>query len=321
MAKTGLAVAALILIIVALICLMAGSTRLDFTRVFTPGSVESIVFMSVRLPRVLAAALAGLAFALSGLLLQVASGNDLASPNIIGVNSGSGFAVLLFLCFLPQHFLLLPFAAFAGAMSAAVLVFTISSLSTRLSSSSSLILAGVAVNALFNALISTLSSLKPEVMGSYSAFSVGGFASIQPSSLVAPAVIILISSVLCIAIAPVLDVIRLGDEIASSLGYRPRRVRMLLSMLASLMAGAAVSFAGLLGFVGLVTPHLANFLTGGDGRRTVVMCALSGPTLVLLSDLLARTVVAPGELPAGVFMAAIGVPFLVYLLTRRARHA
>lgn len=319
--KLAIPILGLVLVLTVLLCLAVGSTALDPVLVFSPGSVDNIIFLSVRLPRVVAAATAGMAFALAGVLLQAASGNSLASPNIIGVNSGAGFAVLLCMCLLPRHFLLLPVAAFAGALLATGAVFLISSLTSRLSSASSLILSGVAVNAFFNALTSTLSSLRPDLMGSYSAFSIGGFAGIQTRTLVEPVILILASGALALSCGPLVDVISLGDELASSLGYRPSRLRVGMSALAAFLAACAVSYAGLLGFVGLVTPHLARFLTGGGGRRTLAASALAGAVLVLLSDLLARTLVSPGELPAGVFMAAIGVPFLIILLTRRPGHA
>ena len=320
-AALSLAAFSFLLVLSIVLCLAAGSTELDWSKAFKAGTVDNIILFTIRLPRVLAAALAGLAFAISGLLLQVASANALASPNIIGVNSGAGFAVLLFLCFLPQHYALLPLVSFLGAVTASLAVFALSALSSRMPSSSSLILAGVAVNALFNAAISTLSSLESEVMSSYSAFSVGGFASVQASAIVVPGIIIAVASATALPLGHILDVMRLGDEIASSLGYRPMRLRLFLTALSCLLAASAVSFAGLLGFVGLVTPHLAGFITGGGGKRTLALSALIGPTLVLLADLLGRTAVAPGELPAGIFMAALGVPCFIFLLLRRSRHA
>ena len=265
-----------------------------------------------------AALLSGLAFSVSGLLIQKATGNGLSSPNIIGVNSGAGASVLLFLSLAPDMFAILPLAAFLGAIISVSIVFLISSLTKRVSSSVSLILSGVAVNALFNAVISTISSLDPDVMASYSAFSIGGFSGVYSSMLKVPAMLIIISTVLSFLLSERMDVIVLGDEIASSMGYRPARIRILLIAIASLLAASAMTFSGLLGFVGLVTPHIASFLTTGNSRRTLILSALIGPSLVILSDLAGRTVISPSELPAGVFMAIIGVPFFIFLLLRRS---
>lgn len=308
-----------VLLAIFFLSLFIGSVSIDVSRLFTLGSVDNIVFFSLRLPRVLAAFLSGLAFSLSGLLIQRATGNGLSSPNIIGINSGAGAFVLLFLSLFPNMFSLLPLVAFLGSLLAVSMVFLISSLTSRVSSSLSLILAGVAVNALFNAFISTIGSLDPDVMASYSSFSIGGFAGVYASMLKIPAIIIIISLLIAFALTRRMDVIMLGDEIASSMGYRPARIRILLIAVASLLAAAAVTFSGLLGFVGLVTPHIASFLTAGKSRRTLVLSALIGPSLVMLSDLASRTIISPSELPAGVFMALIGVPFFIFLLLRRDR--
>lgn len=313
-------VLSLLLAMMTAISLFTGSVPLDLSSIPDAGSAENIIFFSLRLPRVCACLLAGFALALSGFMLQSASSNDLASGNIIGINAGAGFAVLLFLVFFPDLFHLLPFAAFAGALMACALVFIISAFTKSIGSSGSLILSGVAVNALFNALISTLSSLFPDVMSSYSSFSVGGFASVYASSLIVPSLLICAGGILCFSLSPVMNIIRLGDEITSSMGYRPFRIRIILASTAALLASSAVSFAGLLGFVGLVIPHLARFLSGGESLRSLVISALAGPLLVLSADLLARTVISPGELPAGIFLSITGVPFLIFLLVRRKRY-
>lgn len=307
------------LVAMTFVSLSLGSTRVDPSRVFQEGSVDAVIVFDIRLPRTLAAIMAGAAFSVAGLLIQTASSNALASPNIIGVNSGAGFAVLVFLTFFPQLYQLLPLAAFAGALVAVSLVFLISSATRRMTSSSSLILSGIAVNALFNALISTLASLEPDVMGTYSAFSVGGFASVGMDQLAPAAIIMAGCLVAVLPLAHVMDIVRLSDEIASSLGYRPQRIRIILMALACLMAASAVSFAGLLGFVGLIVPHVASFLCPGGSRRTLTLSLLAGPVLVLVADFLGRMVMRPSELPAGVFMALVGVPFFIFLLTRRSR--
>lgn len=305
------------LLIIFFVSLFVGSIPLDIPELLTAGSVSNIVFFSIRLPRVFAALLSGLAFSVSGLLIQRATGNGLSSPNIIGVNSGAGASVLLFLSLAPDMFAILPLVAFLGAIISVSIVFLISALTKRVSSSVSLILSGVAANALFNAVISTISSLDPETMASYSAFSIGGFSGIYSSMLRVPALLIIISIALSFLLSDRMDVISLGDEIASSMGYRPLGIRILLIAIASLLAASAVTFSGLLGFVGLVTPHAASFLTSGNSRRTLILSSLIGPSLVMLSDLVGRTIISPSELPAGVFMAIIGVPFFIFLLLRR----
>lgn len=312
-------VLSILLILVFFVSLAAGSTVLDPGMIFVPGSPDSLILFSIRLPRTAAAALAGLALALSGLLVQSATGNPLASSNIIGINSGAGFAVMLILSLAPSMFGILPLAAFSGALASALLVFLISGCVSSLSSASSLILSGVAVNAFFNALISIVTNLDPDAVSGYSAFSAGGFALVSWSDLVIPSILILLASASSFLMTGAMDALLLGDEIASSLGYRPRKVRIMLMALSCLLAASAVSFCGLLGFVGLVTPHIARFLTGGKSVSLISVCALAGPVLVMLADLLGRTLFAPSELPAGIFMALLGVPFFIVLLLRRRR--
>ena len=318
--RVAVPVLVVLTVVIAVASLFSGSVRIDLAEaIFSPESTDGIILFSIRLPRMAAAFLAGAGLSVAGLLIQNATGNALASPNIIGMNSGAGFAVLLFLSFFPELFSVLPAVAFLGGIVATFLVFLISALTVRIGSSGSLILAGIAINALFNAFISVLSSLDPEVLSTYSAFSIGGFSSVRSSQLFVPALIMVLSTAVSFLMSGRMEVIKLGDEIACSMGYRPLRIKVALVAVAALAASSAVSFAGLLGFVGLVTPHIARFISGGCSRKTLILTVLIGPFLVMSSDLLARTVIMPGELPAGIFMAVLGVPFFVLLLIRRTR--
>lgn len=307
----------LLLLFSVFLSLFVGSTSISLSRVLEKGSTDNIIFLSIRVPRTAAAFFAGIAFALSGLLIQKATDNSLASPNMIGINSGAGVAVLVCLSFFPSLSYLLPIAAFLGALVAVASVMLISASSGRIRSSLSIILSGVAMNALFNAAISCISALDPDALATYSNFSIGGFAGVESSSLIFPVLLICISVLLSPFLIEPMRLICIGDEMASSHGYRVRHIRMLLLAFASLLAASAVTFSGLLGFVGLVTPHVASFLSGGEIRRSYALTLILGPVLTLVSDVLARTVVRPAELPCGIFMAIIGVPFFIFLLLRR----
>jgi iron complex transport system permease protein len=252
-------------------------------------------------------------------LLQSITGNDLAGPNIIGVNAGAGFAAILALYFAPELILLLPFGAFAGAFLTTLLILAIAS---RINTSrGTVVLAGVAVTALLNAGISLISLLDPDVLASYNHFSIGSLAGILPRELPIPAAIILLSLLLALLWAKRIDVLPLGDGVAASLGVRVRPLRIFCLILASASAAAVVSFAGLLGFIGLMVPHIARRMTRGGIRPQLIFAALCGSILALLADLLGRLLFAPSELPIGIVMAAIGAPFFFYLLIRRDGHA
>ena len=275
------------------------------------------ILLQLRLPRVLAALFAGAGLAVAGALLQGATGNDLCSPNVMGVNAGAGFFVMLCLCVFPMAFTLLPLAAFCGALGTTLLVIGMSFCIEHRSVKTTVVLAGVAISALFNAGISFLSQLFPDMLLSYAVFSAGGFSNTTFSDLLVPVPIIILSLILAQALSPQLNLLGLGDELAASLGVRVRRVRFFALVLASALCACVVCFAGLLGFVGLIVPHASRRLCGHDMRTLIGVCALLGASLVIVSDLAARSVFAPAVLPAGILLAALGAPFFLYLLLKR----
>lgn len=278
-----------------------------------------IILLELRLPRTLAAVFAGMALSVAGLLLQSATNNDLCAPNVIGVNAGAGFAVMLLLCLLPSAWRFLPAAAFIGATACVFLVLGLSNARRAAASRVYVILAGVAVSALLNAGISFLSLLYPDVLSSYLAFSVGGFSGVQAERLWTPCGLILVCLILARCLARPLNLLCLGDDMAASLGVRVKRVRVFALLLAGALCAATVSFAGLLGFVGLIVPHMVRRIVGSDLRVAIPAGCLVGAALVVLADLGGRTLFAPSELPAGIFTAAIGAPFFLILLLARRR--
>lgn len=278
---------------------------------------HTLILYALRLPRLLQGVLAGTGLSVSGVLLQSVTGNDLASPSIIGVNAGAGFVVILVLSCFPAAAAGLPLAAFAGAFGATLLIMAVAS---RVDASqSTVILSGIAVQALLSAGISFFSLLDTDVLVSYSAFSVGGLSNTDISLLWLPGGIILAVLFISLAFSGRIQLLCLGDSMALSLGVRVKGVRMLCLVCASASAAAVVSFAGLLGFVGLVVPHIARKLCGARTGPLLACSALTGSSLVLLADLTGRVAFAPSELPVGIVMAFIGAPFFFFLLLRRRR--
>lgn len=280
-------------------------------------STESLILYGIRLPRLFGALIAGSGLSLSGLLLQKVTGNALAGPNIIGVNAGAGFGVMLTLFFAPTLVLLLPITAFGGAFLATLLIVGLAYHRSK----STVILAGVSISALLNAGISFFSLLDPDVLASYNHFSIGGLSGVQTKELLLPALLIGICFLIILLFGSRIDCLSLGDAVASSLGVRVGSLRALCLILASACAAAAVSFAGLLGFVGLMVPHIARRLAPVCFRLQTVCAALLGGVLLVLADLLGRVLFAPSELPVGILTALIGAPFFFYLLIRRKRYA
>jgi iron complex transport system permease protein len=320
-------ISSLLLLLLFVLGVTLGSADIPFFEsvraLFGASDSESNVTIvrSIRLPRVLGAIFAGAALAVSGLLLQCATGNDLAAPNVIGVNSGAGLFVMIVLALLPGLSALLPLAAFIGATLAALIVLGLSSRSALPTSRASVVLAGVAVGSLFGAGISFLSLLYPDALASYTAFSVGGLSGVYLDDIALPAVLIAAFLFLAFLLTPSLNALALGDDLAASLGARVARTRMLAVLTASALAASAVSYVGLIGFVGLIVPHAARRLAGADNRARMPLCALLGGALVTLADILSRVLFAPTELPCGILISALGAPFFLFLLiVRRERY-
>lgn len=278
-----------------------------------PDTARSIL-ENVRVPRVLAALLAGAALATSGALIQASLDNLLASPNVIGVNSGAGLFVLLAASLAPGALWLTPLAAFAGALATALIIFALS-LGAGVSRLT-VVLAGIAITTVFGAGMNTILIVDPDAYVGSSTFLVGGLSGVLMRDLGWPAVYIAVGLAAALAGASKLNILALGDEAAHGLGLNVSRLRLSMLAVAAVLAGAAVSFAGLLGFVGLVVPHLVRFFVGCDNRWVVPVSALAGAAFVVGCDLLARVLFAPYELPVGILMAFIGGPFFIYLILK-----
>lgn len=314
----------LLMLALSVLSLRLGSSRIS-GREFMGGLLRkdgyekyTAILWNLRMPRALAAIVAGAGLSVSGLILQNITGNSLAGPNIIGVNAGAGFFVMLSLYFFERSFFLLPVFSFVGAFLATAFIMLLSLRGNRMKSS--IVLAGVAVSALLNAGISFFSLLDTDILALYNDFAVGGIAQVQIDSLYLPSAIIFAGSVIAAVIGSDIDALTLGDGIALSMGVHAGKTRLAAAMIASACAGAAVSFAGLLGFVGLMVPHIAKRLFTGRTRPAILFSMLLGACLVLASDLLGRCLFPGTEIPVGIIMAAIGVPFFLWLIIGRRSY-
>jgi len=287
-----------------------------------PGDTAGFIFWYVRLPRTAACLLAGAALAVAGAVIQRVLHNHLASPSIIGVNSGAGLAVTICCALGSVSGWAVAGSAFLGAM---VTLWLIVSVARKAGASrTTVILSGVAVNAIANAFSEALTTLIPEISMMTADFRAGGFAGVSHLRLIPAALGISAGLVLVFFLHNELDVLSLGDETAHSLGLSVARTRALLLSLAALLAGCAVSFSGLLGFVGLIVPHAVRRLAGGESRWVLPLCALGGAGFVTLCDLAARLLFSPYELPVGILLSVLGGPFFLLLLFQRKggmRHA
>ena len=271
----------------------------------------------VRLPRTAAAVLAGAALGVAGALIQSVLNNAMASPNVIGVNAGAGLGALLAASLVPGAAALLPGAAFVGALAAALFIWMLAAVAGL--SRTTLILAGVTVSSILTACMNTLKLLFPDAAVGSMAFLLGTLSGVTTAQVQRALPWLAAGFVLAALLAADLNVLQLGEDMAAGLGLPVARVRFAALLTAALLAGAAVSFAGLLGFVGLLAPHIARRLVGGDNRRLLPVTALASADLMLLCDVAARVLFAPFELPVGVLLSLVGGPFFLFLLLRRKR--
>lgn len=299
--------------------LALGAVKLPLSQVMTilwQHTIDSSsqIVWNIRLPRTLVGALVGMNLALSGAILQAIMKTPLADPHIIGISSGAGLTGILILILLPQWEYLLTPAAFLGAMGAAAAVYIMAWKNGI--RPLRVVLSGVAVSAFLGAGIAGLLVFYSDrvhgallwMVGGLSARSWPQFFTILPYSIG--------GAVLAFLNCRQLNVLELGDDVAGSLGLRVERTRFLMTAVAALLAASAVSVAGVLGFVGLIVPHAVRLFVGADYRYVLPGSALLGSGVVMLSDMLARTLFAPVEIPVGIIMAFAGAPFFLYLLRK-----
>ena len=304
-----------------LLSICCGSVRISLPLVLRAllgmpcDTVQANIILLARLPRTCGCLLAGMALAVSGAVIQSVLSNPLAAPNVIGVNSGAGMAVALCSALAPTAAALVPAAAFAGALASVLLVLFISEKTGA--SKITLVLSGIAVSGIFSALIDAVVTFVPDALNGYTDFRIGGFSNLAMSGL-SPAVwMILVAFAAILSMTNELDILMLGSETASGLGLNVKVYRVLLLTLAAALAGAAVSFSGLLGFVGLIVPHIMRSLVGESARDLIPACALGGAIVLTLCDLGARVIFAPFELPVGIVLSLLGGPFFIWLLLRQ----
>ncbi len=287
-----------------------------------PSAYETILF-DIRLPRTMLILLAGAALSGSGAAYQGLFRNPLADPYLIGVASGAGLgAVIAMALHWPATLLgalVIPVAAFVGALITVGVVYGLARVG-RTTPISTLILAGVAVGSFTTALttflmLSSQAELRRAISWMLGGFAFGGW---LPVLAILP--YILIGLIMLLLAGRPLNVLQFGEDQAQQLGLRVDRVKWVVIIAASLATAAAVAFAGIVGFVGLIVPHVIRLVWGGDYRRLIPLSIIAGAALLLLADILARVLIAPQEVPLGVVTAVLGAPFLLWLLRRAKRQ-
>ncbi|EPF0314280.1 FecCD family ABC transporter permease [Enterobacter chuandaensis] len=287
------------------------------------GSDEALrqIWLTIRLPRVLLALVIGGSLALAGCVMQGLFRNPLADPGLLGISSGAALAVALWVVIpiaLPALMMLYApmLAAFLGALAATVMIFLLSQ--QRNSSLSRLLLVGIAINALCGAAVGVLSWLSNDAqLRQLSLWGMGSLGQAQWSTLLAVTSLMVPAVLIIWRLAGPLNLLQLGEEEAHYLGVDVATVQRILLLCSALLVAAAVAVSGVIGFVGLVVPHLMRMWLGADHRAVVPGSVLAGALLLLVADTLARTLAAPAEIPVGLLTSLLGAPWFLWLIFRR----
>ena len=293
-----------------------GSFKVFAETVIYPAKASGMIMLEMRMPRALAAGLTGMAFALSGTVMQGITRNPLSDAGLLGINAGAVFFVALSAILFPAASdIVKTCAAFAGAALAVFMVYGFGAGKHR-SESFRFILAGAAVSALLTALSQAV-SLAFGIVKALSFWSAGSLSGVTWQSLKMLSPVILSASALGLLLSSRLSALALGEDSAASLGVNVRTVRLFGMLVVLLLAGASVSLVGGIAFIGLIVPHISRLLVGGDYRRLVPVSALMGGVVLVLSDIAARMINAPFDTPVGALVSILGVPVFFALTFRK----
>lgn len=325
---TVIPVFGLVTLAVLILAPTIGSTPISLSRAFDPAvpwadNVDAQIFFIARLPRVLAGALVGSTLAAAGVVLQALLRNPLATPFTLGVSAGAALgAILAIVSGLSLGVLgvsAVPIAGLAGALLATAIVYLLATSQRRGISTNVLLLAGVTLNAFFSAIITFAQYMADFADWFRTARWLLGNLDVSSYGPILGALPLIGGAFLAFAFLPrALNLMTLGDDVAASRGVDVARAQRIAFLSSSLATGAAVSLAGPIGFIGIVVPHLVRLIVGADHRIVLPASALFGAAFLVLCDIIARTVLAPIELPVGVVTAMIGGPFFLWLLVTRS---
>lgn len=316
-----LSVACLLLVAAIVLSVGLGSVQLSLWETMTTvlgqgNEANHTILWDIRIPRVFLALLIGANLAASGALLQAVMQNPLADPGLTGVSSGAAVTVLFIMLVVPGYSALIPLFAIVGGGIAAVMVYLWAWKKQGGFTPIRIILSGVAVNAVFGGVIGLLSILYSDKLPAALQWmngSLSGKSTSDVLTILLYSVVGWIAALMCIRQA---NILRLGEQVAHNLGQNLNRLRFTLSLIAVYLAAISVSTVGLVGFVGLIVPHMSRMLMGSDYRMNLPFGLVLGSLVLLVADTLGRTLFAPLEIPAGIVMAIVGGPYFLYLMRK-----
>lgn len=331
-----LRISALLLLLFVMLCLaalclgaihiapadVAGAVVNALSGKSSAASEDELILFSVRLPRILFAGIVGASLSLGGVVFQALLRNPLADSYVLGISGGSALGAILGIVIGASSFYLgVPFLAFGGALVTVFLVFIVAGGSRGVMLDNSLLLAGVVVNAFFSAaILFALSVVNSMELHSISFWLMGDLSRASLNEIAGTALCLAVCFVLLYTQARKLNLMVQGEETALQLGVNVLATKYILLIVTSLITAVAVSFAGIIGFIGIMVPHMMRLVFGSDHRLLMPAAALFGASFLVAADTLARTILAPAELPVGVITALCGAPYFIFLMRRKGRE-
>ncbi|GKX27534.1 ferrichrome ABC transporter [Vallitalea longa] len=322
--KSKLIIIIVVLIVSILLGICLGSVRISLKEIISSFfndeyTVNKAIINDIRLPRVWIAVFVGANLSASGALLQSVMRNPLADPGITGVSSGASLFAIIILLLFPSYVSLVPIAAFVGGIIACAVVYGLAWKGGEIEPIR-IVLAGVAVNAILGGATGLLSLLNSDKIQGVMLWTNGSLSTVSWPDVKILGIYSFIGIILALICIRPANVLQLGDDVAKNLGYNVNVTRILISLVAVFLAGVSVAFVGIIGFVGLVVPHICRLLFGSDYKWLLPLSMIMGGAVLVIADTLARMIAAPIELPVGTMMAMLGGPFFLYLLRRGARR-
>lgn len=316
--KHAFVVVILLLFAAILLSIKVGSVKVSMEDIFNAfqtnvGGVTGII-RDIRIPRVIMAVLVGANLSVSGVLLQGVMRNPLADPGVTGISSGASVVVMIIMLYVPDASGSMPVFGFLGGILACLLIYSLAWKQGL--SAVRIILAGVAVNSVLGGVTSLISLLNSENLSGVLNWLNGELGKKSWTQVKFMAIYTVIGLIMAGLLYRCCDILALGDKNTKSLGYNPNFLRILISGVAVFLAGVSTSYVGVIGFIGLIVPHISRMLMGSGHKYLIPFSGLMGATVLLIADTVGRTVISPYEIPVGVITTVFGGPFFLYLLRK-----
>lgn len=307
-----------VFIVAILVSIKIGSVSVSYNDILMAMTTEAGgiagIIRNIRIPRVLMAIMIGANLAVSGVLLQGVMNNPMADPGITGISAGASVVVMIVMLYFPEAVASMPLFGFIGGVIACMIIYSLAW--KKGLSPMRIVLAGVAVNSILGGITSMIQLMNSENLNGVLNWLNGELGKKSWEQVKYVAVYSAVGLLVAFLLHRCCDVLGLGDKNTKSLGYNPTLLRILISGVSVLLAGISTAYVGVIGFIGLIVPHISRMLMGSEHKKLIPFAALMGSTILLIADTIGRTIISPYEVPVGVITTVFGGPFFLYLLRK-----